>query len=88
MDLGIRTPPDNQTPFAAPSTTQTFGDDVADVSPTQTGPADCRPGDVTPVDHLVHTVVGHSNYHTVLARVEEDSKSFCPSVESLKEPFL
>lgn len=64
-------------------TPPTFGDDVADVSPTQTGPADSRPTDVAPVDHLVHAVVGHGDHHTVLR--EERDKSCRSSKDCLKE---
>lgn len=46
----------------------TFGDDRADVSSAQTGPADAWTRDVGPVNHLVHTVVGHSDQHPVLRR--------------------
>lgn len=88
MDIRIRTSHDNSTLLVAQRTTQTFGDDVTDVSSTQTGPADCWPRDVAPVDHLFHTVIGQGDNHAVLARVEEDNKSFYSSGESLKETSL
>lgn len=48
----------------------TFSNDGADVSPAQAGPADGGRGDVAPVDHLLHTVEGHGDDHTVLAKEE------------------
>lgn len=44
----------------------TFGDNRNDVSPAQTGLADRWSGDVRPVNHPVHTVVGDGDHHTVL----------------------
>lgn len=63
----------------------TCSNDGADVSATQTSPADSRPGDVGPVDHLLQAVVGHSDHHAVLR--EEETTAFI-HLETLSKSLL
>lgn len=44
----------------------TFRDNWDNVSSTQAGLADCRSGDVRPVNHSLHAVEGNGDHHPVL----------------------
>ncbi len=66
----------------------TCSDDRADVSSTQTGSADSRPRDVRPVNHLVHTVISHSDHHPVLRDNTGRDRQSHSSGDTFKESFV
>lgn len=66
----------------------TCGDDWADVASAQLGPADSRPGDVGPVNHLLNTVVSHSDHHPVLRENAGRDRRSHSSGDAFKESFV
>lgn len=54
----------------------TFSNNWNDVSSSEAGLADSWSSDVGPVNHLLHTVVGHSDHHAILV-VKEEKDQLC-----------
>lgn len=66
----------------------TFSDDWDDVSSTQTGLADPWPCNISPVNHLLHTIIGHIDHHPVLRENTGRDRQFYSSGDILKELFV
>lgn len=60
----------------------TFSNNWNDVSSSEVGLGDSWSSDVGPVNHLLHTVVGHSDQHSILVVKEEKDQLFIILIDS------